>query len=509
MRNWTNCIPYTFFTLVIAFIAAAKGTVIGNNTGPSHNKAVFCYVATYADHRPGRGNFKLENVDATLCTHIIYAFVLLNESDDSIYPLARWPDLAVDEVDGRNNISKLKAHYPHLKVTIAIGGWQDGSIKYSRMAANATKRSRFVNNTVDFLKKHDFDGIDLDWSYPSKRGGGRQDKSNLVALIVDLREAFDIYNYTLTAALDPSKDTIDYGYNMTSLSKYLDYMLVWNYDFHGAGWSRHIGHNAPLYSNDLLSASYSINYLIRVGADPNKLVMGVPAFGRNFIAADVIDTSVKLPGLDLKYNHSFSGPFTQEDGFLGYNEICLEFRESPEQWKIFWDDYAKVPFAVNGEKFISYDDVKSIREKVKFANRKKLGGIMVWELDTDDFRGNCRQKVDGYYDYPLLRTINNELTRAAEDSDNFLDSEFDNRVAAVLENNSNFNVDDHPREGRPKTFGYAELEALLDEDPCQTQQELSSVLGVTRQAISKRLHALGMTRKQGTWILYDLKPRDI
>ncbi|GJQ80062.1 hypothetical protein Trydic_g14811 [Trypoxylus dichotomus] len=52
-------------------------------------------------------------------------------------------------------------------------------------------------------------------------------------------------------------------------------------------------------------------------------------------------------------------------------------------------------------------------------------------------------------------------------------------------------VDDHPRQGRPKTFEDAELEALLDEDPCQTQQELLSAPGVTRQAISKRLHLLG------------------
>ena len=39
-----------------------------------------------------------------------------------------------------------------------------------------------------------------------------------------------------------------------------------------------------------------------------------------------------------------------------------------------------------------------------------------------------------------------------------------------------FAVDDRPREGRPKTFEDAELEALLDEDPCQMQVELASAL---------------------------------
>ena len=50
-----------------------------------------------------------------------------------------------------------------------------------------------------------------------------------------------------------------------------------------------------------------------------------------------------------------------------------------------------------------------------------------------------------------------------------------------------FDVADRPREGRPKTFEDAELQALLDEDPCQIQKELASALGVTCQAISKRL----------------------
>ena len=72
-----------------------------------------------------------------------------------------------------------------------------------------------------------------------------------------------------------------------------------------------------------------------------------------------------------------------------------------------------------------------------------------------------------------------------------------------------FDVDHRPREGRPKTVKDVELEALLNEDSCQTQEELSSSLGVTRQVISKRLHALGMIQKQESWVPYDLKPRDV
>lgn len=41
------------------------------------------------------------------------------------------------------------------------------------------------------------------------------------------------------------------------------------------------------------------------------------------------------------------------------------------------------------------------------------------------------------------------------------------------------------------------------------QEELALALGGTHQAISKRLHAFGMIQKQGTWVPYDLKPRDV
>ena len=65
------------------------------------------------------------------------------------------------------------------------------------------------------------------------------------------------------------------------------------------------------------------------------------------------------------------------------------------------------------------------------------------------------------------------------------------------------------RPGQPKKFEDEELEALLDEYCCQTQDEPAESLGVTQVAISKRLKAAGYIQKQGNWVPHELKPTDV
>ncbi len=69
---------------------------------------------------------------------------------------------------------------------------------------------------------------------------------------------------------------------------------------------------------------------------------------------------------------------------------------------------------------------------------------------------------------------------------------------------NNFCLEDETRPGAEKKFEDEELQSLLDENPCQTQTELAEQLGVTHQAISVRLHALGKIHKEGKWVPHDL-----
>lgn len=82
----------------------------------------------------------------------------------------------------------LKDANPNLKVLAAVGGWNEGSVKYSQMAADPARRKTFIQTSLDFIRRHGFDGMDLDWEYPAQRGGSVADKQNVVQLLRELKE---------------------------------------------------------------------------------------------------------------------------------------------------------------------------------------------------------------------------------------------------------------------------------------------------------------------------------
>ncbi|KAG5899859.1 hypothetical protein JTB14_012326 [Gonioctena quinquepunctata] len=391
-------------------------------TGPTHGKVVVCYLGSWSVYRPDRGSFAIEHLDPSLCTHVIYSFAGLNATEDSIRPLDPWQDLTEGNgKGGYQRITGLKNQYPHLKVSLAIGGWNEGSANYSKMVADPQKRSRFVANSLDYIRKYDFDGLDLDWEFPGKRGGSREDKENFVLLVKELKAAYRKHKLLLTAALGAGKDTIDKGYDVEGLSVYLDFIHMMCYDYHGA-WDLKTGANAPLKSNDPLSVEYTIKYMLKLGAPPSKLVLGIPLYGRTFILDKApLASSNKKPRLGAAAeNMGFQGKFSKENGFMGYNEICLELRNTTADWKTYWDNESRTPFAVSGKYVITYDNEQSIAEKVQFAIDNDLAGAMVWSVETDDFHGDCSDDDEDnkFVNFPLMKCINKSIAQALKDKEN-------------------------------------------------------------------------------------------
>ncbi|GIX80513.1 chitotriosidase-1 [Caerostris extrusa] len=225
------------------------------------------------------------------------------------------------------------------------------------MAADAGARATFVKSAVDFCKKYDFDGLDMDWEYPANRGGAAADKQNFITLLKELKEAFAPHGLLLSAAVSAGKNTIDTAYDIPGMAKYLDFINVMAYDLHGS-WEKTAGHNAPLYErpeesegDKILNVDYAIKYWEKMGAPKNKIILGMGTYGRSFTLANPSDNKLGA----ATTGPGSAGPMTKEPGMLGYNELCLD-----KEWTEVFVPKVEAPYAYKGNQWVGYDNVKSI-----------------------------------------------------------------------------------------------------------------------------------------------------
>nr|BET14063.1 chitinase [Chiromantes haematocheir] len=380
----------TFLPLIatLATLALTEGVMV-------------CYYGSWAVYRQGDGKFDVENIDPGICTHLIFGFAGLGY-DNTIKVLDPWNELCDNYGKcAYDRFTALKQKNTNLVTLLAVGGWNEGSEKYSAMAADASSRATFVNSAIDLLKAHDFDGLDLDWEYPTQRGGAPEDKANFVLLLQDLADALHANGMMLSVAVSAGKATIDPAYDIPGMAAVIDLMNLMSYDLHGA-WESYTHHQSGLYAhpadtgdNLYLNQDFAINYWIDGGMPANKIAQGVPLYGRCWT----------LAGSDTGYYAAASGPgvagpYTASPGFMGYNEIC-ELQQS-EGWTIVDDPDMHEPYTYSvshSNVWCSYDHAESCKTKANYAKDKGLAGMMVWSIETDDFLGKCGRSFD------LIKTL--------------------------------------------------------------------------------------------------------
>ncbi|XP_060532721.1 chitinase-3-like protein 1 [Cylas formicarius] len=374
---------------ILCFLAALLGS-ISKSEG-----RIFCYFASWTVYRPGDGKFDVDNIDPFLCTQVSFAYVGVN-SNGSLEVID--PHQANSNgLDGLNRFAALKKVNPDLQLFISIGGWNESPDKYSNILADPSLRQSFIDSAVAFLDQYQFDGIDLDWDYPSRNDASNdQDKANAILLLEDLQNTFKPKGYLISAAINGCPRFLSESYDIVQLNKFLDFINVIMFDYHG-NFNNYVGHSSPLFNSSLDADSGSTDFnvaagleaWIQKGIDLSKVNMGLATFGRTFTLEDPFKADLYDPILD----GGLPGPFTREVGVLGYNEICSYINF----YTRYWDNEQQVPHLIVGDQWIGYDDIYSIVIKTQYGLQNNVGGFMVWSLDTDDFRGSC-----GTGQYPLI-----------------------------------------------------------------------------------------------------------
>ncbi|MTH15349.1 glycosyl hydrolase family 18 protein [Flavobacterium sp. LC2016-01] len=430
---------------------------------PAHGKKVVGYYAQWSIYAR---DFNVPQIDGSKLTHLNYSFY--GTTYDPAHPentkllcLDSYADFEHMEggipwdapVKGNfYDLMKLKQKYPHLKILISVGGWTKGQ-DLSPIAASPVARAALAADMANFITTYPFiDGFDIDWEYPLSGGTdgtevingapipaqkySPDDNKNLVYLLKAMRQAMPNKLISIAAGNNVRNVAKQYlgplnraQYGMSEdISTYCDYITYFGYDF-GGNWYDKTCYNAPLYAsgntNDPLygaTQSESLDeltnqYLNVVGFPANKLIMGLPFYGKKFDHVANNGTNPNLPGLfvsaprdivsgctnpqnptgtwdgpaaceksgSIEICDLVGNPVTNSHACLDPNTMLVTSAAASAGWVRYFDNTTKVPYLYNAtlKQFISYEDKQSMDLKVQYIKSKNLAGGMVWELSQD------------------------------------------------------------------------------------------------------------------------------
>jgi chitinase len=189
------------------------------------------------------------SIAAHKLTHINYAFANLRDG--------RVVEGFTHDPENLARLTGLRRSHPHLKVLVAAGGWT-WSGGFSDAALTEASRARFVESAVDFVRRHDLDGFDVDWEYPGLRGNDNvhrpEDRENFTALMAALRAALDKEGgargrrYLLTFAAGAFPAFIEHT-ELANVQASVDFVNLMTYDFRVAAVDAVAGHHANLHDH--------------------------------------------------------------------------------------------------------------------------------------------------------------------------------------------------------------------------------------------------------------------
>ncbi|WP_434027503.1 glycosyl hydrolase family 18 protein [[Pseudomonas] boreopolis] len=307
-----------------------------------------------------------------------------------------------------NQLKKLKAKHPGLKVLISLGGWT-----WSRGFASAARpenRQAFVASCIDAYIRGNlpvtdgaggtgaaagvFDGIDIDWEYPAACGlacGTAEERQNYTALLAEFRRQLDEVRpgLLLTVAVGAGVDKV----RVTDPNLYaasVDYINVMTYDFHGT-WDAKTNHHSALFSSPsdpstgdqrYYNSNDAIQAFLDRGVPASKLNLGIGFYGRGWTGVSSANNGL--------YQNGSAAPGTYEAGNEDYKVLRGRAGTS------YIDAQARAHWKYDGNTFWSYDNPAMVTEKMNYVKVQGLGGAFFWEFSGD-------------YQGELLRTLGEGL----------------------------------------------------------------------------------------------------
>lgn len=234
-----------------AAVVAAVGTLTSLGVPSPAQAAVLPNGFKSVGYMPSWAG-SVTSIQYSKLTHINYSFALPN-SNGTLQPI--------------ENTSKLQqlvtlGHQNNVKVSLAIGGWNDGNDSaFESLAASSGGRTTFVNSVMSTVRQYGLDGVDIDWEYPDPGTSG----NNYTALMQQLSTALHNEGKLLTAAVVSEGGTAN-GVQPAVFGA-VDWLNIMAYD----GGSPHANYDWSINA---------ANFWKGRGLPKAKTVLGVPFYSR-------------------------------------------------------------------------------------------------------------------------------------------------------------------------------------------------------------------------------------
>jgi chitinase len=340
-----------------------------------------------------------------------------------------------------NQLKKLKAAHPSLRVVMSIGGWTL-SKHFSDVAATAASRQAFVASCIDLLIKGNlpsdpatiwppsaggpgsaagvFDGIDIDWEYPGiDPGNGADhtpaDRHNATLLLQEFRKQLDAYGaaahrrYLLTADLPAGNVNSTGSWELARVAQTVDWVNLLTFDFHGSfdAWTDFnspfsLDPREPPVGGGAIMATWNtvgtVVYYLLNGVPAGKLVVGVPFYGKEYVAVPaanhgLFQTHGAPPSNDSPSYHDLvdTGLADANLTVVGPTAVSRD-GHGINGFTRYYDPLARAPWlyhpTLNGGTFLSYVDPAAVRDRALLVRAANLRGLWAWEISNDDNAGD-------------------------------------------------------------------------------------------------------------------------
>ena len=291
-----------------------------------------------------------KNIDPNFLDFVTYAFVEISSNGELVVPTPTF----------LKSLVRLRDTNPDLQVIAAIGGWAaDG---FSDAALTPTSRYAFARNVKKLINEYKLDGIDIDWEYPGSSASGiksrPEDRENFTLLLTALRDVLGPETWISVAGLGDNT-YLTRSAEIDKIAPLITHFNLMSYDFTaGETGENGMRHQANLFNSEFSLPGYSVdsmvNNLINAGMPSEKILLGVPFYGR--LGATITRSYDEL-----------------RKSYINKNGYSYRF-----------DNDAKVPYLVkDGEFAMSFDNEVSTFLKAKYVRQNCLGGIFSWQSTFD------------------------------------------------------------------------------------------------------------------------------